>query len=63
VALCSCEGWGFYGCFNSWFGEGLGGLFSLAEDLQAFLDELVCLPFLKVGNLESILFISPVADL
>jgi hypothetical protein len=50
----------FYGCFNS----GLGGLFLLVMDLQALLDDLVCLLLLWGGkNLESILFISPVADL
>jgi hypothetical protein len=44
---------------------GLGGLFSLAMDSQAFSGELVWLaPFLGEGNnLESILLISPVADL
>jgi hypothetical protein len=32
--------------------------------MQALLDELVCLPLIAGGNnLESILFISPVADL
>jgi hypothetical protein len=33
-------------------------------DSQAFLDELVCLPLIgRENNLESILLISPVADL
>jgi hypothetical protein len=33
-------------------------------DLWAFLDELVCLPFIGGGNnLDTILLISPVADL
>jgi hypothetical protein len=31
--------------------------------VRALLDELVCLPFTGGSNLESILFISPVADL
>jgi hypothetical protein len=37
----------------------------LAMDLWAFLDELVCLPLVRGrgNNLESILLISPVADL
>jgi hypothetical protein len=37
----------------------------MAMDSQAFLDELVCLPFMGGGgnNHESILLISPVADL
>jgi hypothetical protein len=43
---CSGEGWGFYGCFNS----GLGGLFSLAMDSWAFLDELVFLPLIGGGE-------------
>jgi hypothetical protein len=38
VAPCSGKGWGFYGCFNS----GLGGFFSLAMDLWAFLGKLIC---------------------
>jgi hypothetical protein len=60
VARCSGEGWGFYGRFNS----GLGGLFSLAVDSRAFLDEWFVCPYWGRGNsLESILFISPVADL
>jgi hypothetical protein len=61
VAHCSDEGWGFYGHFNS----GLGVLFSLAMNLWAFLGELVCfIPYWGRGNnLESILLISPVADL
>jgi hypothetical protein len=37
VALCSDEGRGFAGCFNS----GLVGFFSLAIDSQAFSGELV----------------------
>jgi hypothetical protein len=61
VAHCTDEGWGFYGHFNS----GFGGFFSLAMDLRAFSGELVWFaPLLREGNnLESILFISPVADL
>jgi hypothetical protein len=39
---------GFYGRFNS----GLGGFFSSAMDLLAFLDELVCLPLIGENNLE-----------
>jgi hypothetical protein len=47
VALFSGKGWGFYGCFNS----GLGGLFSLAMNLWAFLGELVCFaPYWGKGN-------------
>jgi hypothetical protein len=51
----------FYGHFNS----GLGGFFSFAMDLRAFLGELVCFaPYWGKGNsLQSILLISPVADL
>jgi hypothetical protein len=37
VAHCTGEGWGFYGRSNSV----LGGFFSLAMDLRAFLGELV----------------------
>jgi hypothetical protein len=37
---------GFYGRFNS----GLGGLFSLAMDSWAFLDELVCLSLIGGGE-------------
>jgi hypothetical protein len=61
VARCSDEGSGFYGCFNF----GLGGFFSLAVDSWAFSGELVYLtPLLgEEKNLESILLISPVADL
>jgi hypothetical protein len=61
VAHCTGEGWGFYGRFNS----GLGGFFSLAMDLRAFSGELVWFaPLLgEWNNLESILLISPVADL
>jgi hypothetical protein len=45
--------------------SGLDGLFSLAVDSRAFLDELICFaPYWGRGNnLESILLISPVADL
>jgi hypothetical protein len=46
VALCSGEGWSFYGSFNS----GLGGIFSLAVNSWAFLGELVCLPLLGRGE-------------
>jgi hypothetical protein len=46
VAPCSCKGWDFYGHFNS----GLGGLFSSAMDLWAFLDELVCLCLIGGGG-------------
>jgi hypothetical protein len=57
----------FYGCFNSGLWSGLGGFFPLAVDSHAWvlLDELVYLPLIGGGenNLESILFISPVADL
>jgi hypothetical protein len=35
----------FYERFNS----GLGGLFSLAKDLWAFLNELICLPLIVEG--------------
>jgi hypothetical protein len=61
VACCSGEGWGFYGRSNS----GLGGFFSLAVDSWAFSGELVWFaPLLGEGkNLESILLISPMADL
>jgi hypothetical protein len=61
VARCIGECWGFYGQFNS----GLGGFFSLAIDSRAFSGELVWLaPLLEEGNnLESILLISPMADL
>jgi hypothetical protein len=61
VACCTGEGWGFYGLFNF----GLGGFFSLATDLHAFSCELIWLaPLLGEGNnLESILLISPLADL
>jgi hypothetical protein len=61
VAPCSGEAWGFYGRSNS----GLGGSFSLAMDSRAFSGELVWFaPLLGEGNnLESILLISPVADL
>jgi hypothetical protein len=53
VAHCSGKSWGFYGRFNS----GLGVFFSLAMDLQAFLNELFCFaPYWGKGNnLESIL--------
>jgi hypothetical protein len=52
---------GFYGRSNS----GLGGFFSLAMDSWAFSGGLVWFaPLLGEGNnLESILLISPVADL
>jgi hypothetical protein len=40
--VACCSGWGFYGRPSS----GLGGFFSLAMDLQAFLDELACLPLI-----------------
>jgi hypothetical protein len=52
---------GFYGCGSSELGE----FFSLAMDSLAFLGELVWFaPLLGEGNnLESILLISPVADL
>jgi hypothetical protein len=46
VALCSGEGWDFYGRFNS----GLSGFFSLSVDSWAFLDELVCSPLLGGGD-------------
>jgi hypothetical protein len=46
VAHCSGEGWGFYGRFKS----GFGGFFSLAMELWAFLDELVCLPLIRGGE-------------
>jgi hypothetical protein len=48
------------GCFNSGLGYQLDGFFLLVMDLrvQALLDELVCLPLI-----ESILSISPMADL
>jgi hypothetical protein len=61
VACCTGEGWGFYGYFNS----GLSGFFSLAMDSCVFSSELVWLaPLLgEENNLESILLISPVADL
>jgi hypothetical protein len=63
VTCCSGEGWGFYGRSNS----GLGGFFSLTVDSWAFLGELVWFaPLLGEGkgnNFESILLISPVADL
>jgi hypothetical protein len=54
-------GWGFYGCFSS----GLGGFFSLAVGLWAFSGELVRFGPLwgRGNNLESILLISPGADL
>jgi hypothetical protein len=44
IACCSGEGWGFY------FNFGFGGLFSLAMDLRAFLDELVCFPLIGWGG-------------
>jgi hypothetical protein len=61
VACCSVESWGLYGHFNS----GLGGFFSLAMDSRAFLGELACFVSYwgRGNNLESILLISPVADL
>jgi hypothetical protein len=61
VAHCTSEGCGFYGRFNS----RVGGFFSLVMDPQAFSGELVWFtPLLGEGNnLESILLISPVADL
>jgi hypothetical protein len=61
VFHCTGEGWSFYGRFNSEF----GGFFSLAMDSRAFSGELVWFaPLLGEGNnLESILLISPVADL
>jgi hypothetical protein len=31
--------------------------------MQAVFDELICLPLIGENNLESILFISPMADL
>jgi hypothetical protein len=46
VARCSGKGWNFYGHFNS----GLGGFFSLAMDLRTFLDKLICLPLVGVGE-------------
>jgi hypothetical protein len=52
----------FYGHFNS--GLGLGGFFPLAVDLHMWaLLMSWCLPLMEGNNLESILFISPVADL
>jgi hypothetical protein len=53
------------GVFMNVFTSELGGFFSLAMDSRAFSDELVWLaPLLGEGNnLESILLISPVADL
>jgi hypothetical protein len=61
VARWTGEGWGFYGHSNS----ELSGFFSLAMDSWAFSGELVWfVPLLGKGNnLESILLISPVADL
>jgi hypothetical protein len=54
------EGWGFYGLFNS----GLGGFFSLAMDSWLSGELVWFTPLLREGdNLESILLISPVADL
>jgi hypothetical protein len=55
----------FYGHFNSGLVLGLDGFFPLAMDLHtwALYDELVCLPLIGGNNLESIMFISPVADL
>jgi hypothetical protein len=53
------------GVFNGHFNSGLGGFFSLAMDSRAFSGELVWFaPLLGEGNnLESILLMSPVADL
>jgi hypothetical protein len=49
----------FMDVFSSGFGLGFGGLFSLAVDSLAFLDELVCLPLTEGegNNLENILLI------
>jgi hypothetical protein len=61
VAHCSGEGWGSYGCSNS----GFRWVFLTGHGFEAFSVELVWFaPLLGEGNnLESILLISPVADL
>jgi hypothetical protein len=65
LSPCSGEGWGFLWTLELWVRVRVRWVLSIGSGFArgALFDELVCLPLMGRNNLESILFISPVADL